>query len=96
MACHIVLLPKKPEPKTPRDYRSLGICNFTYRLLAKIITNRLQPYIKRVIFPHQSAFVEGRCIADNTVLMREVVHSFNAPGYQACSFALKADRGGPM
>jgi Reverse transcriptase (RNA-dependent DNA polymerase) len=60
-------------------------------LLAKLITNRLQSYIKRIMEKTQSAFVKGRCIADNTILMREVTHTFNLEDYQPRSFTLKAD-----
>jgi Reverse transcriptase (RNA-dependent DNA polymerase) len=62
-----------------------------YRLLAKLITNRLQPHIHALILPRQSAFVRGRCIIDNTILMREVVHTFQNGDYREPSFALKAD-----
>jgi Reverse transcriptase (RNA-dependent DNA polymerase) len=43
------------------------------------------------ISPNQAAFVRERCITDNTILMREIVHSFNSAGYGAASFKLKAD-----
>jgi Reverse transcriptase (RNA-dependent DNA polymerase) len=62
-----------------------------YRLLAKIITNRLLPYMSSVISPAQTAFIQGRSITDNTILMKEVLHSFNLKTYTEESFALKAD-----
>jgi Reverse transcriptase (RNA-dependent DNA polymerase) len=35
--------------------------------------------------------VRGRCIIDNTILIWEIIHSFTSAGYEAASFALKAD-----
>lgn len=87
----IVLIPKTDEPKTPRDYRPITIGNIIYRLLMKIIANRLQPYMAELISNNQTAFIRGRNIADNTVLVREILHSFQSKSYTEQSFLLKAD-----
>lgn len=87
----IVLIPKMEEAQRPKDYRSITIGNMMYRLLMKIIANRLQPHMMRIISNSQTAFLKGRNIADNTILIKEVLHSFQDRGYKEKSFALKAD-----
>jgi Reverse transcriptase (RNA-dependent DNA polymerase)/zinc-binding in reverse transcriptase/Endonuclease/Exonuclease/phosphatase family len=91
MNCQMVLIPKKAEPVTPMDYRPISLGNVLYRLFAKIITNRLQPFMSRVISREQTTFIRGRSISDNTILMREIIHSFNTRDHRDESFALKAD-----
>jgi hypothetical protein len=48
---NIILLLKCPKPRTPKDYIPLSIENVLYRLFAKIIANRLQPYISGIVSP---------------------------------------------
>jgi len=52
------------------------------KLVTKIIANRLAPLLKDLISPNQSAFVKGRCIHDNFVLVQQtakVLHKQKEP-----------------
>ena len=91
MKSHIILLPKIDEPKEPKDFRPLTIGNTVYRLLMKVVATRLQPFMEKIISPNQTAFLKGRNIADNTILVREIMHSFGSSDYKDQSFLLKAD-----
>lgn len=91
MKSRIVLIPKIPDPLTPKDYRLITVGNISYRLLMKIIANRIQPHIAKVISNTQTAFIKNRNISDNTILVREVLHSFQSKGYKEGAFMLKAD-----
>lgn len=46
-----------------------------YKLLAKVISNRLRIVIDRCIDLAQSAFVPGRLISDNVLLAYEILHT---------------------
>jgi hypothetical protein len=48
---HIVCLPKEVAPESPENYRPLTIHNTDYRLLTRIIANRLRAWIKDIL-PH--------------------------------------------
>jgi Reverse transcriptase (RNA-dependent DNA polymerase) len=91
MTYHVILFTKNTEPKTPKDYRPISIDNILYRLLAKITTNRFQHYMNSIISKTQSDFIKGRSITDNTILMKEVLHSFSSTNYNEQDFALKVD-----
>lgn len=91
LSSQIILIPKNDQPTTPRDYRPITVGNVVYRLLMKIIASRLQKHMQTVISKNQTAFLKNRCIADNTILIREVIHSFNSNGYENQDFLLKAD-----
>jgi Reverse transcriptase (RNA-dependent DNA polymerase) len=60
-------------------------------MFAKLISNRLKPYIDKIISAEQTTFIKGRNIADNTILMKEVLHSYRDRRSWAQMFALKAD-----
>lgn len=91
MGSNIALIPKIEEPNSPKDYRPITIGNVMYRLLMKIITTRLQKHMGIIISNSQTAFLKGRCISDNVILVREILHSFGSSEYKEEGFMLKAD-----
>ncbi|XP_078170094.1 uncharacterized protein LOC144564360 [Carex rostrata] len=91
LASHMILIPKMDQPATPKEYRPIMIRNVIYRLLMKIIASRLQPHMQTIISKNQTAFLKNRSIADNTILLREIIQSFQSKEYKDQSFLLKAD-----
>lgn len=59
--------------------------------MMKLISARLQPVMESLISKNQTTFMKGRSIADNMILMREVIHSFNTPNFKQKAFLLKID-----
>ena len=48
-ASSIVLIPKKLHPIRPNHFRLFSVCNVTYRVITKILANRLKPILDRLI-----------------------------------------------
>ena len=61
---YITLVPKKPNPEKVSDYRPISLLNSCMKLLAKILANRLQKIILKVIHRNQYGFLQGRTIQD--------------------------------
>jgi Reverse transcriptase (RNA-dependent DNA polymerase) len=91
MRSNLVLISKVPSPSKPTYFRSLSVCSVYYRLLMKIIANRIKPWLSNLVTHHQSAFLKGMSIQENVLLMQEVMHSFQDTDFKDTTFALKAD-----
>jgi len=51
--------------------------NTLYKVIARLLTDRLQKLLSCVISPSQSAFLPGRLLAENVLLATEMVHGYN-------------------
>ena len=70
---HIVLIPKKQDPKTMANNRPISLVNMVSRILSKVLANRLEIVLPSVISDAQSAFVPGSLITDNTTIAYELL-----------------------
>jgi len=71
----ITLVPKREDPSKPEYFRPIALCNVIYKLITKVIANRLKPLLPLLISPEQTGYVEGRQIMDGSILSNEVIHS---------------------
>ena len=71
---YICLIPKVKSPQKITEFRPISLCNVVYRLIFKILANRLKRVLDAVIDELQSAFVLGRLITDNVLVAFETMH----------------------
>ena len=71
---HIVLIPKKNEPKYITDFCPISLGNIVSRIISKVLANRIKCILPNVIFDSQSAFVPNRSIIDNITVAYEMLH----------------------
>lgn len=73
----ITLISKKKRPKFVTDFWPISLSNVLYKLVAKVLANRLKGILHQIISPTQSAFVLGRRISNNVLATFEIMHFLN-------------------
>eukprot|EP00253_Pinus_taeda_P013625 PITA_13625 len=76
----LALIPKETNPETFARFRPISLCNASYKIIAKLLANRLKPLLKKLISSNQGGFVEGRYIMDNVIQVQETIHSSKQRG----------------
>ncbi|CAJ2645224.1 unnamed protein product [Trifolium pratense] len=71
----LVLIPKVDRPEFVSQFRPIALCNVTYKIITKVIVNRIKPLLDGIISPYQSSFIPGRTIHHNIIVAQEMVHS---------------------
>ena len=70
-SAYITLLPKKDGADQPKDFRPISLVHSFAKLITKMMANRLAGRLQQMVCPIQSAFIKGRFIQDNFMLVQQ-------------------------
>lgn len=71
----VTLIPKVSHPEMVTQFRPISLCNAAYKLITKVLANKLKTVLPSLIGQEQSSFVPGRQIVENIIVYQEVLHS---------------------
>ena len=74
---NIALIQKKKSPTQMADFRSISLSNVAYKIITKVLSNRLKIVLPQIITENQSAFLTERLITDNILVAYEIMHYLN-------------------
>ncbi|GKV40120.1 hypothetical protein SLEP1_g47788 [Rubroshorea leprosula] len=85
----ITLIPKTSNLQMIEEYRSISLIGVTYKVVTKLLANRLQLVMPAIIGDHQLAFAEGRQLMEAVVMTNEII--YGAKRCKSASFIFKID-----
>ncbi|WMV22580.1 hypothetical protein MTR67_015965 [Solanum verrucosum] len=72
-ATFIALIPKKMGATKLKDFRPINLISSVYKIISKILTERLKKVMSKLVDTHQLAFIKGRQIMDAILIANECV-----------------------
>nr|GEU82219.1 hypothetical protein [Tanacetum cinerariifolium] len=87
------LVPKVDAPSKVSDYRPIACCNVFYKIISKVICNRLKGVLGFLVDENQSAFIPSRQISDNIMLSQELMRNYHRNrGPAKCAFKIDIEK----
>ena len=71
----MALIPKEKGARNFSRFRPISLCNTGYKIVTKIMANRLKKFLPKLIPENQGGIVKGRQILDNIILVQEAIHT---------------------
>jgi retron-type reverse transcriptase len=71
---YITLEPKVDNPNNVNDFRSISLLNSSIKLITKILANRLQSVILKIIHQNQYGFIKSKSMHDCLAWLFEYLH----------------------
>nr|GFA33446.1 RNA-directed DNA polymerase, eukaryota, reverse transcriptase zinc-binding domain protein [Tanacetum cinerariifolium] len=69
----IALIPKVPDSNLVKDFRPISLIESVYKIIAKILANRLVNVLDGIVSEVQSAFGAGRQMLDGPFIINEII-----------------------
>jgi hypothetical protein len=68
---YIAIIPKVKNSTWVNDFQPISVCNALYKIILKVLANRLKVVLLHIISYNQSAFIFGRLITYNILTTYE-------------------------
>lgn len=87
---NLVLIPKKEAVQTFSDMRPISLSNFLNKVISRVVHERFEEILPRLISLNQSGFVKGKNIIENVLLAQEIIYDIRCRGKPA-NIVIKLD-----
>lgn len=73
----LMLLQKRPGADEFKDYRLISCLNTVYKLITRLLADKLKAILPNLIVPNQTAFIKDRLPLENVLLASEVIKGYH-------------------
>ncbi|XP_074278607.1 uncharacterized protein LOC141602200 [Silene latifolia] len=73
----LVLIPKVQNPSSVKEFRPIACCNSLFKVISKVLCDRLATVLPKIISPTQAAFIKGRSIWGTLASIFTLVKAFD-------------------
>lgn len=87
----IVLIPKISQNVKITNFRPISLINTCYKVVTKILVQRIKPHLQLIISPYQQSFIPGRRCDTNFIVASQILHSMKKKKGKKDFFAIKLD-----
>lgn len=88
----VMLIPKNHSPVAFNHFRPISLSNVVSKIISKLILVIIRPLLSKLHGAYQSSFILGRWVAENEVIVQEVLHSFNRRKLKDGMMAIKLQK----
>ena len=89
---YICLIPKKTNSSKVKDFRPISLITSLYKIISKVLSNRLKRVLEDTIAETQGAFVAGRQILDVVLVANELVEEYRKKGKSGFVFKIDFEK----
>lgn len=87
----IDLVSKCKSPIRIHQYRPISMYNFIYKVISKILFNKLKSWMRSVVLVDHNVFISFRAIQDKIIILHETFHYLTTSNHSSHVMALKLD-----
>ena len=88
----ITYIYKKGKMEDITNWRPISLLNYDYKIIAKILANRLQGSLDDIISKEETAAVKGRAIIENLQINRVIISFANTNNLEASIITLDQEK----
>lgn len=70
------MISKVKHSESLAQFHPIFLCNVIIKVVSKVLANRLQPLMTKLIGPSHAGFIPGRLASDSIIIAQDIVDSF--------------------
>lgn len=72
----VVPIHKKGDKEDCSNFRGISLLSIPYKVMSKIVLNRIEEYTCEIILEHQAGFMKGRSTTNQIFILKEIISKY--------------------